>query len=242
MINKLVASAEAALADVPDGATILIHGFGNAGMPAELIDALIAQGARELTIVNNNAGNADHGLAALIGAKRVRKILCSFPRQADSWHFDRLYRAGEIELELVPQGTLSERMRAAGAGIGAFYTPTGYGTDLAKGRETRVIGGRGQVLEHPLHGDVALVKAERGDRWGNLVYRKSARNYGPTMASAAKVTIAQVYELVELGELDPECIVTPGIFVTRVVKVARKERKVPAGGVTRGVSGRAAVR
>jgi len=242
VINKIVPSVEAALADVRDGSTILVGGFGGAGVPEELVDALIAQGAKELTIVNNNAGNGEIGIAALFKAGRVRKLICSYPRQVDSHHFEEAFRSGKVELELVPQGTLSERMRAAGAGIGAFFTPTGYGTDLAKGKETRVIDDRGQVLEYPLHGDVALVKAERGDRWGNLVYRKSARNYGPTMASAAKITIAQVYEIVELGELDPECIVTPGIFVTRVVKVARKERKVPAGGVTRGVSGRAAAR
>jgi len=222
VINKVVPSVEAALADVRDGSTILIGGFGGAGVPAELIDALIAQGARELTIVNNNAGNAEFGVAALLKAGRVRKIICTYPRLNDSYVFEGLYRAGKIELELVPQGTLSERMRAAGAGIGAFYTPTGYGTDLAKGKETRMIDGKGQVLEHPLRGDVALVKAERGDRWGNLVYSKSARNFGPTMASAAKCTIAQVYEIAELGALDPECIVTPGIFVTRVVKVLRK--------------------
>jgi 3-oxoadipate CoA-transferase alpha subunit len=226
MINKIVPSVEAALADVRDGSTILIGGFGGAGVPAELIDALIAQGARELTIVNNNAGNAEFGVAALLKAGRVRKIICTYPRLNDSYVFEALYRAGKIELELVPQGTLSERMRAAGAGIGAFYTPTGYGTDLAKGKETRMIEGKGQVLEYPLHGDVALVKAERGDRWGNLVYRKSARNFGPTMASAAKCTIAQVYEIVELGGLDPECIVTPGIFVTRVVKVPRSPQRL----------------
>src|SRR5713101_1341967 len=210
MVNKIVPSAEAALADVRDGSTILMGGFGGAGVPAELIDALIAQGARELTIVNNNAGHAEFGVAALLKAGRVRKIVCSYPRQTDSYVFDALYRAGKVELEIVPQGTLSERMRAAGAGIGAFFTPTGYGTDLAKGKETRVIDGEGQVLEYPLPGDVALVKAERGDRWGNLVYHKSARNYGPTMASAAKLTVAQVYETVELAALDPECIVTPG--------------------------------
>jgi len=220
MVNKLFASPEAALADIPDGSTIMIGGFGNAGMPAELIDALIAQGARELTIVNNNAGNADTGLAALLKAKRVRKILCSFPRQADSWHFDALYRAGEIELELVPQGTLAERIRAAGAGIGAFYTPTAYGTRLAEGKETRRIGDRDYVLEYPIHADYALIKAERADRWGNLVYRKSARNFGPIMASAARCAVVQVRETVELGALDPESIVTPGIFVKRVVRVA----------------------
>src|SRR5919108_615524 len=178
MIDKRVATAHEAVADIRDGATVMIHGFGNAGMPAELIDALIAQGARDLTIVNNNAGNADTGLAALIKAKRVRKILCSFPRQADSWHFDKLYRAGEIELELVPQGTLAERIRAAGAGIGAFYTPTAYGTKLAEGKETRHINGRDYVLEYPIHADYALIKADRADRWGNLTYRKSARNFG----------------------------------------------------------------
>jgi 3-oxoadipate CoA-transferase, alpha subunit len=218
MIDKTVASPEAALADVPDGATIMIGGFGNAGMPAALIDALIAQGARHLTIVNNNAGNGDTGLAALIKAKRVRRILCSFPRQADSWHFDALYRAGEIELELVPQGTLAERIRAAGAGIGAFYTPTAHGTRLAEGKETRTIDGRDYVIEYPIHADYALIKADRADRWGNLVYRKSARNFGPVMASAAKCTVVQVREIVELGVLEPEAVVTPGIFVKRVVK------------------------
>ncbi len=225
MVNKLFASPEAALADIPDGSTIMIGGFGNAGMPAELIDALIAQGARELTIVNNNAGNADTGLAALLKAKRVRKILCSFPRQADSWHFDALYRAGEIELELVPQGTLAERIRAAGAGVGAFYTPTAYGTRLAEGKETRRIGDRDYVLEYPIHADYALIKAERADRWGNLVYRRSARNFGPIMASAASCAVVQVRETVELGALDPESIVTPGIFVKRVVRVAPSMRK-----------------
>jgi 3-oxoadipate CoA-transferase alpha subunit len=218
MINKIVASAEAALADVADGSTVMIHGFGNAGMPSALIDALIEQGARDLTIVNNNAGNGDTGLAALIKAKRVRKILCSFPRQADSWHFDALYRAGEIELELVPQGTLAERIRAAGAGIGGFYTPTAYGTRLAEGKETRRIGDRDYVLEYPIHADYALVKADRADRWGNLTYRKSARNFGPIMAAAARTTVVQVREIVELGALDPETIVTPSIFVKRVVR------------------------
>jgi 3-oxoadipate CoA-transferase alpha subunit len=225
MLNKIVDTLEAALADVRDGSTVLIGGFGGAGVPADLVDALIAQGAKDLTIVNNNAGNAEFGVAALLKAGRVRKIVCSYPRQTDSHVFDALYRAGKVELELVPQGTLSERMRAAGAGIGAFFTPTGYGTELANGKETRVIGGRGCVLEHALSGDVALIKAERGDRWGNLTYRKSARNFGPTMASAAKCTIAQVYETVELGGLDPECIVTPGIYVTRVVKVRRSPQR-----------------
>src|SRR5512132_2212480 len=172
MIDKFFATPQAALADLPDGATVMIGGFGNAGMPSRLIDCLIAQGARDLTVVNNNAGNADAGLAALIGAGRVRKILCSFPRQADSWHFDKLYRAGELELELVPQGTLAERIRAAGAGIGAFYTPTAFGTDLAKGKETRRIGDRDYVLEYPIHADYAIIEADRADRWGNLTYRK----------------------------------------------------------------------
>ena len=225
MIDKFITSAEEALADVPDGATIMIGGFGNAGMPAELIDALIAQGAKDLTVVNNNAGNADAGLAALIGGRRVKKILCSFPRQSDSWHFDKAYRAGEIELELVPQGTLAERIRAAGAGIGAFYTPTAYGTRLAEGKETRRIGDIDYVLEYPIHADYALIKAERADRWGNLTYRKSARNFGPIMAAAAKCTVVQVRETVELGELDPEVIVTPGIFVQRVVRVAASMKK-----------------
>src|SRR5438045_7306237 len=219
MIDKTVASPSAAVADIADGATVMIGGFGTAGMPSELIDALIEQGARDLTIVNNNAGNADVGLALLLKAKRVRKIVCSFPRQTDSWHFDALYRSGELELELVPQGNLAERIRAAGAGIGAFYTPTGYGTPLAEGKETRRIDGRDYVLEYPIRADFALIKALRGDRWGNLVYRKTARNFGPIMASAAKCTIAQVREVVNLGDLDPEDVVTPGIFVKRVVEV-----------------------
>ena len=225
MIDKSFASAEAALADISDGATIMIGGFGGAGMPVALIDALIAQGARGLTIVNNNAGNGDTGLAALIAAKRVRKIVCSFPRQTDSWHFDKAYRAGEIELELVPQGTLAERIRAAGAGIGAFFTPTAFGTDLAKGKETRRIGDRDYVLEYPIHADYALIKADRADRWGNLAYRKTARNFAPIMAAAAKCTVVQVREVVELGALDPEVVVTPGIFVQRVVRIAPTLRK-----------------
>ena len=221
MIDKTVASLEAAVAGIHDGATIMIGGFGGAGMPAELIDALIAQGATDLTIVNNNAGNGETGLAALLKAGRVRKILCSFPRQADSWVFDELYRSGRIELELVPQGNLAERIRAAGAGIGAFFTPTGFGTQLAEGKETRNIGGRDYVLEYPIHADFALIKAEKGDRWGNLVYRKTTRNFGPIMATAARCAIAQVSEIVELGALDPEAIVTPGIFVKRVVQVSQ---------------------
>jgi len=203
MISKLVASAAAALADVPDGATVMIGGFGTAGQPMELIDA----------------GNGTTGLAALLGANRVRKIICSFPRQVDSQIFDGLYRSGKIELELVPQGNLAERIRAAGAGIGAFFSPTGYGTPLADGKEVREINGRHYVLEYPLHADYALIKAERGDRWGNLVYRKTARNFGPIMASAARVAVAQVREVVELGTLDPETVVTPGIFVQRVVQI-----------------------
>ncbi|CAN7593779.1 3-oxoacid CoA-transferase subunit A [Massilia sp. LjRoot122] len=220
MIDKTCASLEQAVAGILDGATIMIGGFGNAGMPAALIDALLAQGARELTIVNNNAGNGETGLAALIRERRVRKMICSFPRQHDSHHFDALYRAGDVELELTPQGNLAERIRAAGAGIGGFFTPTGYGTLLAEGKETRVIDGRHYVLETPIRADFALIKALRGDRWGNLVYRKTARNFGPIMAMAAKTTIAQVAEVVELGELDPETVVTPGIFVQRVVKEA----------------------
>jgi 3-oxoadipate CoA-transferase alpha subunit len=221
VINKIAATVAEALAGTPDGATVLIGGFGTAGIPNELIDGLIAQGARDLTLVNNNAGNGDTGLAALLKTGRVRKVICSFPRQADSFVFDALYRSGQIELELVPQGNLAERLRAAGAGIGAFFTPTGYGTELARGKETREIGGRQYVLEHPIHGDVALIKAERGDRWGNLVYRKAARNFGPVMATAARRTIATVHEIAELGSLDPESIVTPGIHVTRLVKVDR---------------------
>jgi 3-oxoadipate CoA-transferase alpha subunit len=221
MINKIAASIAEALADVQDGSTVLIGGFGTSGIPGELIDGLIAQGAKDLTVVNNNAGNADYGLAALLKAGRVRKIVCSFPRQVDSWVFDELYRSGKLELELVPQGNLAERMRAAGAGIGAFFCPTAYGTDLAKGKETREIDGKQYVLEYPIHGDVALIKAEAGDRWGNLVYRKAARNFGPVMATAAKHTIATVYNIKELGELDPEAVVTPGIYVSKIVQIPR---------------------
>ena len=221
MIDKICPSVEAALVGIGDGATIMIGGFGGAGQPAELIAALIDQGARDLVIVNNNAGNGDFGLAALLKAGRVRKIICSFPRQTDSHVFDGLYRAGQLELELVPQGNLAERIRAAGAGIGAFFTPTGYGTPLAEGKETREIAGRMYVLEHPIHADVALIKAERGDRWGNLTYRKTARNFGPIMATAAKLSIASVHEIVPLGSIDPETVVTPGLFVQRVVRVPR---------------------
>ncbi len=221
MINKIAPSIEAALARVQDGATVLIGGFGTAGIPNELIEGLIAQGAKDLTVVNNNAGNGDTGLAALLKAGRVRKIICSFPRQVDSHVFDGLYRSGKIELELVPQGNLAERIRAAGAGIGAFFSPSGYGTELAKGKETREINGKHYVLEMPIHGDLALIKAEAGDRWGNLVYRKAARNFGPIMATAAKTTVATVHEVVELGAFDPEHIVTPGIYVSHIVKIDR---------------------
>ena len=221
MIDKICPSVDAAVAGIRDGATIMIGGFGGAGQPAELIAALIEQGARDLVIVNNNAGNGDFGLAALLKAGRVRKIICSFPRQTDSHVFDALYRAGRLELELVPQGNLAERIRAAGAGIGAFFTPTGYGTPLAEGKETREIDGRMYVLEHPIHADVALIRAERGDRWGNLTYRKTARNFGPIMASAAKLSIASVHEIVALGQIDPETVVTPGLFVRRIVCVPR---------------------
>ena len=221
MIDKTVADVATAVAGIPDGATVMIGGFGRAGQPVELIDALIEQGAGDLTIVNNNAGNGDVGLAALLARKRVRKIICSFPRQADSHHFDALYRSGQIELELVPQGNLAERIRAAGAGIGGFFTPTGYGTELAKGKETREIGGRMYVLEAPIHADYAFIKAEAGDRWGNLTYRMTARNFGPVMAMAAKTTVATVHRIVALGELDPEAVVTPGIFVQRIVRIDR---------------------
>jgi len=221
MINKIVPSITAALAEVKDGSTVMIGGFGTAGIPNELIDGLIAQGAKDLVIVNNNAGNGESGLAALLKAGQVRKIICSFPRQADSHIFDALYRSGKLELELVPQGNLAERIRAAGAGIGAFFSPTGYGTELAKGKESREINGKFYVLEMPIYADVALIKAETGDRWGNLLYRKAARNFGPVMATAAKMTVATVHEIVELGTLDPENIVTPGIFVSKIVKIDR---------------------
>ncbi|MCC6247976.1 MAG: 3-oxoacid CoA-transferase subunit A [Rubrivivax sp.] len=226
MIDKIAPSIAQALAGTPDGATVLIGGFGTAGIPNELIEGLIEQGARDLTVVNNNAGNGDSGLAALLKTGRVRKIICSFPRQADSHVFDALYRSGRIELELVPQGNLAERLRAAGAGIGAFFTPTGYGTDLARhadgsAKETRVIDGRPYVLEMPIHGDLALIKAERGDRWGNLTYRKAARNFGPVMATAARRTVATVHEVVPLGALDPESVVTPGIHVSSIVRIER---------------------
>jgi 3-oxoadipate CoA-transferase alpha subunit len=222
MISKISASVADAVAGIDDGATIMIGGFGSAGQPVELIDALLDQGATDLTVVSNNAGNGDTGLAALLDAGRVARMVCSFPRQSDSWVFDRLYRAGEIELELVPQGNLAERIRAAGAGIGAFFTPTGFGTLVAEGKEVRTIDGRDYVLEHPIRADFALVSALHGDRWGNLVYRKTARNFGPIMATAAATTVAQVDEIVDLGVLDPENVVTPGIFVDRVVAVGSR--------------------
>ena len=209
--------AAEAVAGITDGATILVGGFGMAGMPTTLIDALIAHGATDLTIVSNNAGNGDTGLAALLSAGRVSRIVCSFPRQSDSYVFDALYRAGKIDLEVVPQGNLAERMRAAGAGIGAFFCPTGFGTELAGDRETRTIDGRNYVLEYPISGDVALIGAHRSDRMGNLVYRKTARNFGPVMAAAAKLTIAEVHSVVDVGELDPEVVVTPSIYVDRVL-------------------------
>jgi 3-oxoadipate CoA-transferase, alpha subunit len=226
MINKIAQSIEAALAGTPDGATVMVGGFGTAGIPGELIEGLLAQGAKNLTVVNNNAGNGEHGMAALLKSGHVRKVICSFPRQADSYIFDNLYRTGQIELELVPQGNLAERIRAAGAGIGGFFTPTGYGTELAKTstgepKETRIINGRPYVFELPIHADLALIRAEKGDRWGNLIYRKAARNFGPVMAMAAKKTVATVHEVVALGEMDPEAIVTPGIFVHQVVLVDR---------------------
>lgn len=226
MIDKIASSIAKALTGVKDGATVLIGGFGTAGIPRELVEGLIAQGATDLTVVHNNAGNGDHGVPALLKAGRVRKIICSFPRQVDSYVFDELYRSGKIELELVPQGNLAERIRAGGAGIGAFFCPTGYGTDLAANKETREINGRQYVLEYPIHGDLALIKAELGDRWGNLTYRKAARNFGPVMATAATHTVASVHRIVAVGELDPECIVTPGIYVNKIVRI---ERVAPQG-------------
>lgn len=217
-MTRFVDTAAQAVSEITDGATVLIGGFGNAGQPMELIDALMDSGATNLTVVNNNAGQADAGLALLIKERRVAKIICSFPRQSDSWHFDEAYRAGEIELELVPQGNLAERLRAAGAGIGGFFTPTGYGTALAEGKEVREIDGKHYVLESPIHGDVALIKAYAADPWGNLVYRKTARNFGPVMAAAARDTIVQVDEVLETP-LDPEVVVTPGIYTDVVVTV-----------------------
>ena len=224
MINKIANSVAESLQGVKDGSTVMIGGFGTAGIPDALIDGLLAQGAKDLTLVNNNAGNAEHGVAALLKAGRVRKVICSFPRQADSHVFDGLYRSGKLELELVPQGNLAERIRAAGAGIGAFFCPTGYGTELAKGKEVREINGK-----MPIHGDLALIKAEQADRWGNLTYRMAARNFGPVMATACAWTVASVHEVVALGELDPEAIVTPGIYVNQVVLVDRVA--TAAGGI-----------
>ncbi|MDR7154006.1 3-oxoadipate CoA-transferase alpha subunit [Sphingobium xenophagum] len=220
MIDKISPSLQHAIAGLRDGASIMISGFGDAGAPHELMEAVIEHGASDLTIISNNAGAGETGIAALIKANRVRKVICSFPRQAASHHFDARYRAGQIELELVPQGNLAARIQAAGSGLGAIFTPTGYGTLLAEGKETREIDGRNYVLEYPIHADFALIKARAGDRWGNLIYCKVARNFGPIMAMAAKTTIAQVAEIVELGALDPEAVVTPGIFVNRVVQVA----------------------
>lgn len=221
MINKIADSTTEAVAGLYDGASVMISGFGDAGAPHELIEAVIAHGAGDLTIISNNAGSGETGIAALIKAGRVRKVVCSFPRQAASHHFDTSYRAGKIELELVPQGNLAARIQAAGSGLGAIFTPTGYGTLLADGKETRNIDGRDYVLEYPIHADFALIKAQAGDRWGNLIYRKAARNFGPIMAMAAKTTLAQVNQIVELGALDPEVIVTPGIFVSRLVQGPR---------------------
>ena len=224
--TEILDSVDEAVAGIEDGSTVLVGGFGFAGMPFDLIDGLIRQGATDLTVVSNNAGNGEVGLAALLKAGRVRKVVCSFPRQSDSYVFDELYRSGRIELEVVPQGNLAERLRAAGAGIGAFFTPTGVGTVLAEGKETRSIGGRDYVLEYPIQGDVALISAHRSDRMGNLVYRKTARNFGPVMATAAATTIVQVADVVDTGSLDPEAVVTPGIFVDRVVAVAARQYTV----------------
>ncbi|HET8957841.1 MAG TPA: 3-oxoacid CoA-transferase subunit A, partial [Microcella sp.] len=222
MIDKTVPDVASAVAGIADGATVMVGGFGRAGQPVELIDALIDAGARELTIVSNNAGGGDVGLARLIAEGRVRKVVCSFPRQSDSWHFDTAYREGRLELELVPQGNLAERIRAAGAGIGAFYSPTAVGTPLAEGREQRVIDGRTYLLEYPIHADIALISGLAADRLGNVVYRRTARNFGPIMATAARTTVVQVDEIVEVGALDPEAVVTPGIFVNRVVAVGER--------------------
>jgi 3-oxoadipate CoA-transferase alpha subunit len=226
MTTTIAATTDEAVAGVEDGSTVLVGGFGLAGMPFDLIDALIRQGARDLTVVSNNAGNGDVGLAALLKAGRVRKVICSFPRQSDSYVFDELYRAGRVELEVVPQGTLAERMRAGGAGIGGFYSPVGVGTPLAEGKETREIDGRTYVLEHPIKGDVALISAHRADTLGNLVYRKTARNFGPVMATAATTVVAQVTEIVEPGRIDPETVVTPGIYVDRLVRAEARRLTV----------------
>ncbi|MEU6010376.1 3-oxoacid CoA-transferase subunit A [Streptomyces sp. NPDC047453] len=226
MTTTIAATTDEAVAGIEDGSTVLVGGFGLAGMPFDLIDALIRQGAGDLTVVSNNAGNGDVGLAALLKAGQVRKVICSFPRQSDSYVFDDLYRAGRVELEVVPQGTLAERMRAAGAGIGAFYSPVGVGTPLAEGKETREIDGRVHVLEYPIRGDVALISAHRADSMGNLVYRKTARNFGPVMATAAGTVIAQVTEIVPVGEIDPETVVTPGIYVDRLARAEARRLTV----------------
>lgn len=220
MAVEIAPSTTQAVAEIGDGATVLMGGFGNAGQAHELIDALLDSGATDLTVVSNNAGQGDAGLALLIKERRVATVICSFPRQSDSWHFDEAYRSGEIELELVPQGNLAERLRAAGAGIGAFFTPTGYGTSLAEGKETRTIEGRNYVLEYPLRGDVALIKALAADEQGNLIYRKTARNFGPVMAAAAERTVAQVEQILPAGELDPESVITPGIYVDVITEVS----------------------
>ena len=219
MIDRRVNSLAEAVAGIADGAIVLVGGFGDSGTPFELIDALIEQGARDLTIVSNNAGSGDSGLAALLDAGRVRKVVCSYPRTSGSVVIDRLYREGRVELELTPQGTMAERIRAAGAGIGAFYTPTAAGTDLAEGKETRLIDGREHVLEYPIRGDVALIKAARADRWGNLAYRWAGQNFAPLMATAADLTVVQVDAFVDLGAIHPERVMTPGIYVDRVVLV-----------------------
>jgi 3-oxoadipate CoA-transferase alpha subunit len=224
-----VDDADEAVGGIEDGSTVLIGGFGPAGQPVELIDALIRSGVQDLTVVNNNAGNGRVGLAALLANGQVRKIICSFPRQADSYVFDELYRAGKVELELVPQGNLAERIRAAGAGIGAFFCPTGVGTPLTEGKERRTIDGRDYVLEYPIKGDVALIKALRADTLGNLVYRKTARNFGPVMATAAEMTAVQVSDIVQPGGLDPEAVITPGIFVDRIVKITASSQLAAVG-------------
>ncbi|HDR2792529.1 MULTISPECIES: 3-oxoacid CoA-transferase subunit A [Enterobacter] len=220
MIDKRMSDIDSAVADVFDGAVVMVGGFGPAGQPSALLDALIRCKPRGLTLISNNAGNGDYGLAALLKAGCVKKMICSFPRQVDSWVFDDLYRRGEVELELVPQGNLAARIQAGGSGLGGIFTPTGFGTELAQGKETRRIDGKDYVFETPLKADFALIKALKADRWGNLVFDKTGRNFGPIMATAAACTIAQVSETVALGELDPEAVVTPGIFVQRVVQVA----------------------
>ena len=221
MIQKIMPNVVEALKDISDGSTILVSGFGDAGLPVYLLDALLEQGAKNLTLVSNNAGTQGVGIAKLIAGGRVKKMICSFPRQPESGAFDELYREGKIELELVPQGTLAERIRAGGAGIGGFFTPTGFGTELAKDKECREIDGINYVFEKAIQADYALIKADKGDRWGNLVYHGTARNFAPIMATAARCTIAQVNQTVQLGELDPEAVVTPGIFVKRIVLVEK---------------------